>query len=751
MINIDSVKHTRGESIFIDDMQVPEGTLHAAVFYSPVAHGIIKKLDLSEAKKFSGGKGIFTYKDIPGENQIGGAVKDENLLAEDVVEFIGHPIALVVAEDWLTAREAVKKIKIDIEEREAILDPRIAFEKNNLIIPPRVFSCGNLEESWKECDIVIEGRADSGSQEHIYLETQGAVAIPQEGDLIKIFSATQNPTAVQRIAANVLNLSQNKIECDVLRLGGAFGGKEDQATAWAVLAALGAYKTNKPVKLILLRHDDIIMTGKRHPYSSDFKIGLTNEGKILAYEVTFYQNAGAAADLSPAILDRTLFHATNSYYIPNVKATAYCCKTNITPNTAFRGFGGPQAMFVIESAIYKAAEKMGIEPYVIQEKNLLKNGDEFPFGQKAENCNAENCWNEANTKFNFDSIRQMVNDFNSDNKIFKKGFALIPICFGISFTNTPMNRAGALVHIYTDGSVGVSTAAIEMGQGVNMKIRQVAAEMFSINIDKVKIETTSTSRIANTSPTAASSGADMNGKATEMACKNIIERLQKIAADILGIEDLNKIKFIDENIYVSGEKSNLKWKELILEANLRRVNLSSYAYYSTPEIHFDKVTNKGKPFAYHVFGTGIVEVTIDCIRGTYKIDSVKAVHDFGKSLNPAIDLSQAEGAIMQGLGWMTIEEVMHDEKGKLLSDTLSTYKVPDLYFTPEELKVEFLENSINPQGIFNSKAIGEPPFMYGIGAYFALLNAMKAFKKDLKYKFESPMTPEKVLMTLYHN
>ena len=562
MINIDSVKHIRGESIFIDDMQVPEGTLHAAVFYSPVAHGIIKKLDVSEAKKIPGVKGIFTYKDIPGENQIGGAVKDENLLAEEIVEFIGHPIVLVVAEDWLTAREAVKKIKIDIEEKEAILDPRIAFEKNNLIIPPRVFSCGNLEETWKNCDVVIEGRADSGSQEHIYLETQGAVAIPQERDFIKIFSATQNPTAVQRIAASVLNISQNKIACDVLRLGGAFGGKEDQATAWAVLAALGAYKTNKPVKLILLRHEDMIMTGKRHPYSSDFKIGLTNDGKILAYEVTFYQNAGATADLSPAILDRTLFHATNSYYIPNVKATAYCCKTNITPNTAFRGFGGPQAMFVIESAIYKAAEKMGIEPSVIQEKNLLKNGDEFPFGQKAENCNAGNCWNEANTKFNFNSIRQKVNDFNSDNKILKKGFALMPICFGISFTNTPMNRAGALVHIYTDGSVGVSTAAIEMGQGVNMKIRQVAAEIFSIRIDKVKIETTSTSRIANTSPTAASSGADMNGKATEMACKNIIERLQKTAADVLGIDDSSKIKFIDENIYVSGEKSNLKWKEL---------------------------------------------------------------------------------------------------------------------------------------------------------------------------------------------
>ena len=555
MNNIDSIKHTRGESVFIDDFNVPEGTLHAAVFYSPVAHGKIRNLDISEALKLKGVRGMFTYKDIPGENQIGGIIKDETLLAEDTVEFIGHPIAFVVADDWLIAREAVKKIKVDIEERSAILDPRTAFEKNSLIMPPRIFSCGDIENIWSRCDVIAEGRADSGGQEHLYLETQGAVAVPLEGDFIKIYSATQNPSAVQRTAAAVLNISQNKIECEVLKLGGAFGGKEDQATAWAVLAALGVMKLKRPVKLVLLRHDDMIVTGKRHPYSSDFKIGLDKEGKILAYEVTFYQDAGAAADLSPAILDRTLFHVTNSYYIPNVKATAYCCKTNLPPNTAFRGFGGPQGMFVIESAIYKAAEKIGVEPSMIQGKNILREGDEFPFGQKADNCNAEKCWNEAVGKFDLNSERKKVDEFNSGNKTFKKGFALMPICFGISFTNTPMNRAGALVHIYTDGSIGVSTGAVEMGQGVNMKIRQVAANLFSVGIDKVKIETTNTSRVANTSPTAASSGADLNGKATEMACKNILERLKKTAADILGIENSKSISFKDEKIYVNGKPS----------------------------------------------------------------------------------------------------------------------------------------------------------------------------------------------------
>jgi xanthine dehydrogenase large subunit len=749
MHNTDSIKHTRGESVFIDDMTVPEGTLHGAVFYSPVAHGIIRKLDLSEAEKIPGVKGILTYKDIPGENQIGGIIKDENLLAEDVAEFIGQPIALVVADNWITAREAVKKIKIDIEEKEAILDARTAFEKNSLIMPPRIFTSGDINETWEKCDVIVEGRVNSGSQEHLYLETQGAVAIPAESESIRIFSATQNPSAIQRTAASVLNVTQNKIECEVLRLGGAFGGKEDQATAWAVLAALGAAKLKKPVKLILLRHDDMIATGKRHPYSSDFKIGLKNDGKILAYEVTYYQDAGAAADLSPAILDRTLFHATNSYFIPNVKATAYCCKTNLVPNTAFRGFGGPQGMFVMESAIYKAAEKMGMDVHVIQEKNILKEGDEFPYGQKSENCNAGKCWTQAVSKFKLDEVKKKTEEFNSANNVLKKGFALMPICFGISFTNTPMNRAGALVHIYTDGSVGISTGAIEMGQGVNMKMRQVAANIFSINIDKVKIEPTNTTRVANTSPTAASSGADLNGKATEMACNEILGRLKKSAADILEEENENNISFIDEMVCVNGKPISLKWKDFISETNLRRVNLSSYAYYATPEIHFDRVSNKGNPFAYHVYGTALIEVTIDCIRGTYKINSVKAVHDFGTSLNRIIDRGQAEGALMQGLGWMTTEEILHDAKGKLITDTLSTYKVPDINFIPDELEIDFLEDTVNPQGIFNSKAIGEPPFMYGIGAYFALLNAMKAFKKDLEYKFDAPMTAEKVLMTMY--
>ncbi len=491
------------------------------------------------------------------------------------------------------------------------------------------------------------------------------------------------------------------------------------------------------------------MTGKRHPYSIDYKIGLSKDGKILAYEVTYFQNAGATADLSTPILDRTLFHATNGYYVPNVKATGLCCRTNLPPNTAFRGFGGPQAMFAMEAAIYKAAQKMGIEVSVIQENNLSKEGDEFHYGQLAENSKAQACWNDAMDKFNYEEIKNSVEKFNLGNNIYKKGHACMPICFGISFTNTFMNQASSLVHIYSDGSVGVSTAAVEMGQGVNEKIRLVAAEIFSIDKSKIKIETTNTSRVANTSPTAASSAADLNGKATELACNNLCERLIKFIKDEFNYSMSDKIDFRNENIFCNDKAIGLTWVELIQKAFFKRVNLSAHAHYAVPGIFFDKEKNKGNAFAYYSFGTAVIQVTVDCLRGTYVVDSVKAVHDFGKSFANVIDRGQAEGAIMQGIGWMTMEEIIYNSDGKLLTDALSTYKVPDIHSAPKEIEVHFLENSENPLGIFNSKAIGEPPLMYGIGTFFAIQNAMKAFRPEKEFQFSAPLTPEKVLLGLY--
>ncbi len=538
MKNTDVVKHVKGESLFIDDFVVPEGTLYASVFTSSIAHGIIKKLDVSGACKIAGVLKVLTASDIPGINQVGGIIQDESLLAESEVHFIGEPIALIIAETQEIAKIARDKIKISYSELDVITDPREAFKANSLIMPPKTFESGDIEGAWQNCTTIVEGLVESGGQEHLYLETQGAIALLKEGGEIKIISSTQSPTAVQKVASRILNLPMNKIEVDVLRLGGAFGGKEDQATHWAVFAALGAYHCNKPVKLILSRHDDLYMTGKRHPYSSDFKIGLDKENKILAYEVTYYQNAGAVADLSPAILERTLFHATNAYFIPNVKATAISCKTNLPPNTAFRGFGGPQGKFVIEAAINKAAEKLNIKNSEIQRNNLIEEHNSFYYGQKADDSKAIATWETAENKYDLNALIQETDKFNSENNLYKKGIAVMPICFGISFTSSFLNQASALVHVYQDGSVGVSTAAVEMGQGVNEKIKLAVANTFSISADKIKIESTNTTRVANTSATAASSGADLNGNAAIKASKEILARLLNFAATEIGVKNL---------------------------------------------------------------------------------------------------------------------------------------------------------------------------------------------------------------------
>jgi len=750
MKNIDSYTHVRGESIYVDDVNVRKGTLFGVVFDSPKAHGIIKNIDYSKAEKLQGVERIFTYKNIPGENQIGGIIPDEPLFAEGEVHFWGQPIALIVAESEFIARQARRLISIDIEELPVITSCKEAKEKGSFINAPRSFNLGDTDIAFATCDYIFEGETFSNGQEQLYLETQGAYAEPLENGCIKITSSTQGPTAVQKTAAKVLGLAMHKIEVDVTRLGGGFGGKEDQATPWAVMAALATFHLNQSVKLILNRHDDLRMTGKRHPYESTFKIGLSKDLKIIAYEVEFLQNSGAAADLSPAIAERTLFHATNSYFVPNVKTTVLSCKTNLPPNTAFRGFGGPQGMFVIESAITKVANELGVSAQKIQEINLLQENDEFYYGQIATQVEAGNSWQSAKSNFNYDDLKREVKDFNNTNSAYKKGIALMPITFGISFTNTPMNHARALVHIYQDGSVGISTAAVEMGQGVNTKMLQIAAQVFSIDSKKVKIETTNTTRVANTSPTAASSTADLNGKAVLKACNALLERLKEVASEELNV-DKDFIEIKDESVCVNNKKTNLTWTELIAKTMLKRVALTENAHYATPIIQFDKTKEKGHPFAYHVYGTAIITATVDCTRGIYTFDSIKIVHDYGKSMSKGIDLGQVEGALAQGVGWMTMEEIVYGKDGRLLSNALSTYKVPDIFSIAKTIDVLPLETEGNDMAILKSKAVGEPPLMYGIGAYFAIQNAIKAFNPNYKLKFDAPMTPEKVLMSLYEN
>lgn len=754
----ETIRHVRGETRFIDDHPQPEGLLFAAVLPSPVAKGILKTLDTAAARQTEGVVAVFSAEDVPGENQIGGIFKDEPLFAHEEIMFRGQPLAMVVAESERAAKQGRNKIKTEIEELPPVLDPREAHRNGDIIGTPRIFSCGHIESSWEDCDVVVAGRVEIGGQEHLYLETQGAFSEPREDGSIKTVSATQSPTHIQKITARVLGCPMHKIEVDVPRLGGAFGGKEEQATAWACMTAMAAYLLGKPVKLLLHRHDDMRFTGKRHPYSSDFRLGVKKDGTFIAYEVTLYQNAGACADLSTAVLERSMFHVTGSYFIPNVKATGLSCRTNLPPNTAFRGFGGPQAMFVMEAAIAKAAEALETSTAALQQKNLLSEGDDFPFGMKATACCARTCFEQARERFDYPAWLERVDRFNATSTTVKKGLALMPVCFGISFTTITLNQAGALVHVYLDGSVGVSTGAVEMGQGVNKKIIQVAATIFGLPAEAVRMETTNTTRVANTSPTAASTGADLNGKATEQACTSIRERLLHFAAELLAEKDETGLSLQEGHVYRNGARTELDWETLVREAYGNRINLSAHAHYATPAIHFDKKTEKGKPFAYHVYGTAIVEATLDCLRGTYRFDAVKVVHDAGISMNQLIDRGQSEGAIVQGLGWLTLEELLYTGEGRLLSDTMSNYKIPDMYSTPEELEVHFLEDSPNPMGIFNSKAIGEPPFMYGIGGYYALLAAIGEFRKqqhpekpwlDDDYTISAPLTPERVLLSLY--
>ncbi len=738
--------HVRGTSRYIDDMPDPAGLLHAAAVTSPQPHARLISIDVSAALALPGVAAVLTAADIPGRNQIGGIIQDEELFAETAVHFIGQPMAVVVAETPHQARAGARAVILELEKLPAIFDAREAAAAGELITASRTLETGDVDAAWAECDVIVEGRTETAGQEHLYLETQAALALPEEGGRIKLWSSTQAPTAVQRIAARVLGLPMNLVEVEVTRLGGAFGGKEDQATPWAVMAALAAQRTGRPVRLTLNRHEDMVCTGKRHPYSSDFKLGLKSDGAIVAYEVHLWQNAGAAADLSPAILERSLFHATGAYFVPNARIHAASCRTNLIPFTAFRGFGAPQAMFVMEAAVDRAAEVMGLSRTEIQARNLLSEGDRFPYGMRVQRSQARRSFTEAAERFDLSRLEKEIAAHNAGSRLTKRGVAAMPVCFGISFTNAMLNQAGALVHVYTDGSVNVSTGAIEMGQGVNAKILAIAAATLGLSGGRIRIESTTTRTIANTSPTAASSGADMNGRATELACRAIVDRLLSVAAERLDTP-FDRLSIADGVVLADGEPAGLEWNELVWAAYTKRVNLSAHAHYATPGIWYDKETEQGEPFAYHVFGTAIIEVTVDCLRGIYTVDRVGMVHDGGRSLAEKVDMGQLEGGLVQGLGWMTMEELVFHE-GRNVSDTLSTYKIPDILSTPI-LEGHFLDDADNPKAVMHSKAIGEPPFMYGIGVYFALLDALRAFRPDRAGVYDAPLTPEKALMFLH--
>lgn len=749
MKHIDAHLHVRGESQYVDDVPPPAGMLHAACFGSPVAHGRVRSVDTSDAARAPGVVHVFTAGDIPGPNVIGPVVQDEVLLANDTVGFRGQPIAFVVAESHEQARAAARLVWAEIDPLPVVTCPRQAARNEDYIVPPRSGEIGHVDDAWKDCDFVVEGSCDVGGQEHVYLETNRARAIPREDQGVTIFSSTQSPNALQKTAAGILGLPMHKIEVDTKRLGGGFGGKEDQATHWGCLAAMAALRLNRPVQVVLQRDEDIAMTGKRHPYLSDFKIGLDKDGRIYAFEVTHYQNSGYFADLSGPVLERTMLHSTNSYRIPHVRVTAAACRTNLPPNTAFRGFGGPQGMFVIEAAIAKAADRIGLPRDRIQELNLLDEGDRFFYGQQVQEVRIRRCWKETVEEFDLEGVRRRVESFNREHFAEKKGFALMPVTFGISFTKTFLNQGSSLVHIYTDGTAAVSTGGIEMGQGVSSNMVAIVARKLGIRPDRVHCLSTNTTRVANMSPSAASATTDLNGNATINACDTILPGLRRTAAEMLEERDPGKVTIVDEVVHYAGSPTKITWPELVLQTWFSRRRLSAHGFYSTPDVAWDPITCSGHPFAYFSYGCCLVEVTVDCLRGRYTVDSAKVVHDLGRPIIEVVDRGQIEGGLAQGLGWMTMEELAWNDEGRVTSHALATYKVPDVYFMPDDLEVRILEQMENRYGPLGSKAVGEPPLMYGIAAFFALQQAIQAFHRDPGFAYKSPLTPERVLLELY--
>ena len=748
MPHFESKLHVQGKSHYVDDAPEPAGLLHGAIFTSPVAHGTIEKIDLEAARNAPGVVGVYSWHDIPDEKMLGPLVQDEPLFAHDVVKYQGQTLAFIVAETRSAAQAAVKLCKVQITPLPAVTCPRVAFENGNFLEAPKIYEMGAVDGFWGQCAHVVEGKTHIHGQEHLYLETQRSRVIPGEDHHFTIHASTQSPSAVQKNVARILGLPMHKIEVDVKRLGGAFGGKEDQATHWACMAAIAAQHLNRPVQIVLSRIDDLRSTGKRHPYKQDFKIGLDAEGHILAFEVMHYQNGGAYTDLSPSVLERTVLHSTNAYAIPNVRIKTASCQTNEPPNTAYRGFGAPQGMFCIESAIHQAALKTGIPAEQIQEKNLVCDDYRFHYGQVLKQSRMQRTWHEAYSHFQIEETKQRIEQFNATHDTLKKGLALMPICFGIAFTKSFLNQASSLAHIYSDGTVNITTGAIEMGQGVSSNIITIASKVLGVSTEHIKFNSTNTFRIANISPSAASSTTDLNGNATAIACRTLKASLLKAASRHLNVK-ASSLELKDSVLYVDGEAANISWTDLVSQAYLQREQLMAHGFYAAPVNEFDGVKGKGSPFHYYSFGTCAIEATVDCILGTYKLESAQIVHDLGRTLIPTVDLGQIEGGLAQGIGWMTTEEIVFDENGTLRSNTLSTYKPPNAQSMPTELQVKLLENVDSPMSPLGKKAVGEPPFCYGIAAYFAIWNAIRAFDPEKSPGFTSPFTPERVLMELF--
>jgi xanthine dehydrogenase large subunit len=691
---------------------------------------------------------VFTAKDIPGANDVSPVAGDDRLLADGVVISIGQPVFLVAATSQIAARAAARLGRIVYEPLPAHITIAEARTAESLIEPTQRMARGDAASALAAAPRRVADGFDMGGQDHFYLEGQVAVATPGEDGQVHVVSSTQHPSEVQHLIAHMLHRSSADVTVEVRRMGGAFGGKETQAALFAAACALVADKTGRPAKFRCDRDDDMVMTGKRHEFRVDYEVGFDDAGHILALRLRLASRCGATVDLSPAINDRAMFHADNCYFLPDVEIVSERLKTNTVSATAFRGFGGPQGMLAIERILDDVAAALGVDPLAVRLANLYGPGrDVTPYGMPVADNIAPELIATLRQSAGYDDRRAAIAAFNAGNPILKKGIALTPVKFGISFTTTHLNQAGALVHVYADGSIQINHGGTEMGQGLYIKVAQIVADVFAVPVASVRITATRTDKVPNTSATAASSGADLNGMAAHNAAMTIRERLTAFAARTYGCTE-DDVRFTDGNIVIAGER--LTFGQLARKAHIGRISLSATGYYATPGIEYDRAAHKGRPFYYFAYGAAVAEVAIDTLTGEHKVLAVDILHDVGRSLNPAIDIGQIEGGFLQGQGWLTTEELVFDERGRLLTHSPATYKIPTASDRPRHLSIALWDGENVEPTINRSKAVGEPPFMLAIAVFSALTQAVAATNPSARTlpPLDAPATPEAILRAI---
>jgi xanthine dehydrogenase large subunit len=738
-----SAKHVAGSATFIDDMREPEGLLHIAVGGAPVATGQLLGVDLSAVRAAPGVVAVLTAADIPGVNDVGPVLHDDPVFVTDRIEFRGQVVFAVVATTRDAARRATKLAKLEVATGTPLVSVDDALAANSRILPDYTFRKEDARAALAASANRVKGKLRIGGQEHFYLEGQVSLAVPGEDGDVHVYASTQHPSELQHLLAHVLNLPHAAVTVELRRMGGAFGGKETQAAQWAVIAALGARVTGKPCKIRLDRDDDMSLTGKRHDFIADYEVGFDAHGRIQALETVMASRCGYSADVSGAINDRAMFHADNAYYLPAATITTKRMKTNTVSNTAFRGFGGPQGMMVAERAIDEIAWALNLDPLDVRKLNLYGPGrDLTPYGMTVEDNILPELIEACETTSDYRKRRQAIAEFNAGSATLRRGLALTPVKFGISFTTTHLNQAGALVHLYQDGSIHLNHGGTEMGQGLNVKVAQVVAEEFGVDLDRVKITATTTAKVPNTSATAASSGSDINGMAAKNAAATIKERLILFAADSRNVPT-DQIEFRDNRVFIGNE--SLGFAEFLRQAYFARISLSSTGFYRTPKIHWDKKRGTGRPFYYFSYGAACSEVLVDITTGEMKVMRVDIVHDVGRSLNPAVDIGQIEGGFVQGMGWLTTEELVFTKDGRFASHAPSTYKIPCSSDVPEHFRVTLWDGANREETIYRSKAVGEPPLMLAISVFAAIGDAIHSFKPGVSVPLDAPATPESIL------